>query len=95
MNFSRSFLLLFLCCGIFDFIDHNMRILCCVVKLWFKKSGEINLEKMEKFYCDFTKTFGEINFKTEKFYRDFTLHAKEPQFKIFMPWSINFKYVTT
>ncbi len=36
-------------------------------KLKFKKFGEINFEKMEKFCHDFTKTFGEINFeKTEK-----------------------------
>ncbi len=63
MNFSpRSFLIFFLRRGIFDFIAHNMRIFCRGQKLKFKKFREINFEKTEKFYCDFTKTFEEINF---------------------------------
>ncbi len=87
----------FLCCGIFDFICHDTRILCRDHEI------EVNFEKMEKFYSDHTKTFREISFeKTEKFYRNFTktlffiiLHAKEQQHKILMSWSMKFNYATT
>ncbi len=67
------------------------------MKLKFKKFGEINFEKNKKFYHDFTKTFGELNFgkMKKKFYRDFAktllfiiLHAEEAQHKILTSWSM-------
>ncbi len=79
----RSFLL-FSCRGIFHFIAHDIRILCCGREIKVQKVWRISFEKKEKFYYDFTKTLFFL-----------ILHAQEPRHKIFMSWSMKFKYVTT
>ncbi len=99
-EFFLAVFLLFLMSGHSWCIDQDIwECYAVVMKLKFKNFKEINFEKTEIFYVDFTKTFGEINLeKIEKFYRNLTktlfsiiLHAKEPQHKILMSWSMKFK----